>query len=53
MKLPCQWVRWGLTLRTSIEALAEAEHLAGGEVRPSDQVRVELPPEPHHALKPV
>jgi MOSC domain-containing protein YiiM len=25
----------------------------GGEVRPGDAVRVELPPEPHHALQPV
>ena len=27
--------------------------LAGGEVRPGDPVRVELPPEPHRALGPV
>jgi len=27
--------------------------LTGGEVRPGDPIRVELPPEPHHALKPV
>ena len=27
--------------------------LAGGEVRPGDAVRVELPPEPHAPLKPV
>ena len=27
--------------------------LAGGEVRPGDPIRVELPPEPHRALEPV
>ena len=27
--------------------------LAGGEVRPGDPIRVELPPEPHRSLKPV
>jgi MOSC domain-containing protein YiiM len=27
--------------------------LAGGEVRPGDAIAVELPPEPHHPLKPV
>jgi MOSC domain-containing protein YiiM len=27
--------------------------LAGGEVRPGDAIRVELPPEPHEALAPV
>lgn len=27
--------------------------LAGGEVRPSDPIRVELPPEPHRPLEPV
>jgi MOSC domain-containing protein YiiM len=27
--------------------------LTGGEVRPGDAVRVELPPEPHRALEPV
>ena len=27
--------------------------LSGGEVRPGDPVRVELPPEPHHPLAPV
>lgn len=27
--------------------------LAGGEVRPGDAIRVELPPEPHRALTPV
>ena len=27
--------------------------LAGGEVRPGDQIGVELPPEPHRPLKPV
>ena len=27
--------------------------VAGGEVRPGDPVRVELPPPPHHPLKPV
>jgi MOSC domain-containing protein YiiM len=27
--------------------------LAGGEVRPGDAVRVELPPGPHRALEPV
>ncbi len=27
--------------------------LAGGEVRPGDSIRVELPPEPHRALEPV
>ena len=27
--------------------------LTGGEVRPGDPVRVELPPEPHRALGPV
>src|SRR5690606_22638981 len=27
--------------------------LAGGEVRPGDPIRVELPPEPHHPLQPV
>jgi MOSC domain-containing protein YiiM len=27
--------------------------LAGGDVRPGDAIRVELPPEPHHPLKPV
>jgi MOSC domain-containing protein YiiM len=27
--------------------------LAGGDVRPGDPVRVELPPEPHHPLGPV
>jgi MOSC domain-containing protein YiiM len=27
--------------------------LAGGEVRPGDRIRVELPPEPHRALEPV
>jgi MOSC domain-containing protein YiiM len=27
--------------------------LAGGDVRPGDRVRVELPPEPHRALEPV
>ena len=25
--------------------------LAGGEVRPGDPIRVELPPEPHQALE--
>jgi len=27
--------------------------IAGGEVRPGDRVRVELPPLPHHLLAPV
>jgi MOSC domain-containing protein YiiM len=27
--------------------------LAGGEVRPADPIRVELPPEPHQPLQPV
>lgn len=27
--------------------------LAGGEVRPADPIRIELPPEPHRALAPV
>ncbi len=27
--------------------------LTGGEVRPGDSIRVELPPEPHHPLEPV
>ena len=27
--------------------------LSGGEVRPGDRIRVELPPEPHHLLAPV
>jgi MOSC domain-containing protein YiiM len=27
--------------------------LTGGEIRPGDGIRVELPPEPHHALQPV
>ena len=27
--------------------------LAGGEVRPGDPIRVELPPEPHRSLEPV
>ena len=27
--------------------------LAGGEVRPADPIRVELPPEPHRPLEPV
>lgn len=27
--------------------------LTGGEVRPGDRIRVELPPEPHHPLAPV
>jgi MOSC domain-containing protein YiiM len=27
--------------------------LAGGEVRPGDSIRIELPPEPHRALEPV
>jgi MOSC domain-containing protein YiiM len=27
--------------------------IAGGEVRPGDGVRVELPPQPHRALAPV
>ena len=27
--------------------------LAGGDVRPGDPIRVELPPEPHRALEPV
>jgi MOSC domain-containing protein YiiM len=26
---------------------------AGGDVRPGDPIRVELPPEPHHTLEPV
>ena len=26
---------------------------AGGDVRPGDPIRVELPPEPHRALEPV
>jgi MOSC domain-containing protein YiiM len=27
--------------------------LAGGEVRPDDHIRVQLPPEPHRRLEPV
>jgi MOSC domain-containing protein YiiM len=27
--------------------------LAGGEVRPADPIRVELPPQPHQSLEPV
>ena len=27
--------------------------LSGGEVRPGDPIRVELPPEPHRQLEPV
>jgi MOSC domain-containing protein YiiM len=27
--------------------------VAGGEIRPGDTIRVELPPQPHHALAPV
>jgi MOSC domain-containing protein YiiM len=27
--------------------------LAGGEVRPGDPIRIELPPEPHRPLQPV
>jgi len=27
--------------------------IAGGEVRPGDPIRVELPPDPHHPLVPV
>jgi MOSC domain-containing protein YiiM len=27
--------------------------LSGGEVRPADPIRVELPPEPHQSLEPV
>ncbi len=27
--------------------------LAGGEVRPGDPIRIELPPDPHHPLEPV
>jgi MOSC domain-containing protein YiiM len=36
----------GLVLKAGIMAIV----LAGGEVRPSDPIRVELPPEPYHPL---
>jgi MOSC domain-containing protein YiiM len=39
----------GLVRKAGIMAVV----LAGGEVRPGDAVRVELPPEPHRALEPV
>ena len=39
----------GLVRKAGIMAVV----LSGGEVRPGDAVRVELPPEPHRALEPV
>jgi MOSC domain-containing protein YiiM len=27
--------------------------IRGGEVRPGDEIRIELPPEPHRPLEPV
>jgi MOSC domain-containing protein YiiM len=41
--------RGGLIRRAGVMAIV----LAGGEVRPGDAIRVELPPAPHEALEPV
>lgn len=39
--------------RTVRKAGIMAVVLTGGDVRPGDPIRVELPPEPHHPLEPV
>jgi len=41
--------RGGLVRKAGIMGIV----VTGGEVRPGDSIRVELPPEPHHPLEPV